>query len=353
MPGPAKGWMTIDDVDMNTVLYDYIMPRDELYNTEAQIDLRAAFCTDHTEAYFEFPVNKFIVEELGPSARPQSSIRLYGKKQRDIRKFGVGDSYTIDWLVRERQPLRTILDHQEAAHEADRELVRAIILSALLDGTTHYGLFNTAFGANEKLTKPISYGQNTFASTHTHYTTSGTASLSTLTPITAAKQHMREHGRNGPYSVYCNSETLKDVENMAAWNIRSSGNQPTPNPITDSVALNGYQGRMLGMNWIVNEAIPADYLIVVDTSIGSKLMKFVQTAVERFRGLLHFSNDHGQLLVGETQYREGVYPLVNSFYLRWFNSFVALRDAAVVIQVTEGSYVTPDVTGAFIGTAND
>jgi hypothetical protein len=341
--------MTSDHVDMNEVLYNYVLPRHELYNTEAEIDLRAAWCTDRNEAYLEYPVNKFLTQELGPAAKPDPSVTTYGRKQRDVRKFGVGHGYYIDWLVRSPRALRDLLDNQERCFEADRETVRALILNSMFDNATGYGLWNTNFLPLEGLTSPISYGQNTFAASHNHYVTTGTTSLSTLTWLTAAKQDMREHGRNGPYDVWMNSESLKDIEDMATWITVTS----VQNPIMDSVAMNGFQGHMLGCDFFTNEAIPADYLIVVDRGQRASMMAFVQVTQSLYQGLLMFSDDHGGgvPLVGKAQWNQDVYPLVNAYFLRWFNTFVEVRDAAVVVQVTDGSYSRPDVTSAFIENA--
>ncbi len=82
-------------------------------------------------------------------------------------------------------------------------------------------------------------------------------------------------------------------------------------------------------------------------------MAFVQVVNSLYQGLLMFSDDHagGVPLVGKAQWNEDVYPLVNAYYLRWFNTYVDIRDAAVVVEVTASSYSRPDVISAFVENA--
>lgn len=331
----AVGSFTTDNIDFNEVLNRYELPKREAWNLNALMDYRRMFCQDYDEGYWEFPVERLKAQELGPHGKPDPQQQVYIKKSRDVRKFGMGWSYTWEYLA--RRTTERIAQTVDALLNVDEDMVNALILSTLFDASTHFGLINTVYAGG--MTAPPSYGQNTFTSAHTHYITSGTASLSTLSPISAAKQHMAEHGDSGPYFALINSENVEDIENMARWDTAGAN---ITNPITDRVAINGYKGRMLGVDWIETEWVPADYIIFVSQRRSKELVAFVEMTAGK--GLMLF-NDQGPITRESLSNTPvGSYPIVNSYYLRWFNTYVLRRSAAVVLQITTGSYSAPNVT---------
>ncbi len=341
------GIFNIDEVDMDTVLKRYELPYREAYNLHARATFRAAFCTDIDEGYYKFATTAFKMQELGPMARPDPQQQVWGRKQKDVRKFGNGFAYTYEWLARTRST-KDIQEAQKRCFQADENLVNALVIDMLLASNTHYGLINTLYGLAEPLSAPPPYGQNAFTAAHTHYTTTGTAALSTLTPITAATEHLAEHGHSGPYMALINSHNVMDIENMAAWN--AAATTPVPNPILDRVAVNGFRGRMLGIDWFETEWVPADYIIVISTPDASELVGFVQFENPNAQGLVLFNDSIPLTRENLNQVPVGSYPLTNTYYIRWCNTYVLLRTAAVVIQVTTGSYSRPSVTGVAIST---
>jgi len=339
----ATGALSIDNVDMNEVLYRYEIPRREAYNLHAQAAFRNLFCQDVDEGYYRFPVEGFKMQELGPMGKPIPQKQVWGKKQRDVRKFGVGFAYSVEWVARARS-MDEVLEAQKRCFEADENLVNAMVLDAIMSVDSYYGLVNTRYAVTEPISAPPSYGQNSFASTHTHYLTTGTSSLSTLTPLTAAKKHILEHGHNGPFIAFINSENLKDIEDMAKWT--AAAQTPVANPVLDKIATDGFARRMLGIDWVVSEHIPADYIVIVSAPVAKQLVAFVQFDKSAFQGLVLLSDQ--QPLTRNSTIPVGSYPLINSYYLRWCNTYVLLRTAAVVIKVTTGSFDNPDVVDTFL-----
>lgn len=341
------GVLTIDNVDMDTVLKRYELPTREAYNLQADADFKAALATEIDEGWYEFPTTAAQVQELGPMGKPDPQQQKWGKKQRDVRKFGNAWAYTYEWLARTRS-LKSLTDIQMRCFRADKDLVNAMVLNPLFASTTYWGLVNGSYAPTEGLTAPPTYGQNTFVNAHTHYLTTGTTALTTTTPITEAKRHLAEHGHPGPYTAFCNSETIKDIEDMAGWYPRANG--PMYNTILDRIAMNGFAGRMLGVDWVETEWVPANYIVMVSSPDAKELVGFVQLTAEQAHGLVLFRDNIP--LTRETLGNPGIgaYPLINSFYLRWCNTYVLLRTAAVVIQVTEGNFADPDIPSVVIDT---
>jgi len=343
------GALTIDNVDMDTVLKRYELPRREAYNLRADADFQSALAFQTDEGWHEFPVTQFQVQELGPLGKPDPQQQVWGKKQRDVRKFGNAWAYTYEYLAR-KKTMKDIEEAQMRCFNADTDLVNAMVLNPLFASTTYWGLVNGAYAPTEGLTAPPTYGQNTFVNAHTHYLTTGTGALTTTTPITEAKRHLAEHGHGGPYTAFCNSETIKDIEDMAGWYPRANG--PMFNQILDRIASNGFNGRMLGVDWVESEWIPANYIIMVSSPDANKLIAMTQLPAEQAHGLVLCRDNFPLTRETLAAPNIGTYPIVNSYYLRWFNTFVWLRTAAVVIQVTEGNFADPGVTSIVIDTAH-
>src|SRR4030042_7143744 len=96
----------------------------------------------------------------------------------------------------------------------DRSLETAIILDECLQTG---GWFDGTFTAAEVLKAPISFGQNTFTGSHTHYNASGSATL-TLATITSMKEHVKQHGYRGPTLWgFMNANMTKQIEDLAGW----------------------------------------------------------------------------------------------------------------------------------------
>jgi len=332
----AVGAFTVDNVDFNAVLNRYELPMREAWNLHATADFRKMFCRTVDEGYYEFPIDRLKGVELGPHGKPDPQMQRYVKKSRDVRKFGFGWTYTWEYLARTTS--ERIPDAIKSLLEADEDTVNALILGTLFDSATHYGLINTAYAGGQ--TTPPSYGQNTFATTHTHYLTSGTAALTTTTSISAAKEHMAHHGDNGPYMALINSHNVYDIEQMARWD----AGVPMYNPILARVAVDGFHGRMLGVDWFQTEWMPENYIIFISMPRAAELVAFVEMVNQAAKGLVLFHDNYPLTRDRLTNIPVGVYPILNSYYLRWFNAYVLRRSAAVVLQVTSGSYTQPTLT---------
>ena len=327
----TKGLTTTDGIDLNEILYGTVLPIVDIYNAEELLDLRAMLCSDHDESYVKFDSSghwKF--QKLAEAEKPQSKKKVWGKYQKDTEKYGLDIGYTFDWLMSEIASSEEVVRLAKKAVARDRALITAVILDeCLTDGgsTTPGGWYNGNFSANENMQTPPTYGQNTFLSSPSHYVASGSTSL-TLATITAMKEHIKQHGYKGGIWGLCNADMVKKIEDLAAWT-----QTITSNPIIDRVAVDGFAGRMLGVDWKETEWMPDDYLMIVGTGgdDAGKPMRYIQKKNPSARGLI--------LTPGSFDSR---YPIIDADYLHWLEALVIARGAGVVYKLAT-AYSSPDL----------
>jgi len=326
-----RGMTTTDNIDLNEILYGKIIPAVDTYNEEEVLDLRALTCTDWDESYRKFAASsRWKFDELAEGEWPVGRKIIWGKRQKDTRKFGLGIQYTEDWLASNDASSAEIARMTAEAMDRDRSLQTTIILD-IMSTTSTDGFFNGAFSTGENMTLPQSYGNNTFAATHTHYVASGSTTLA-LSDITAAKDHLKEHGYKQNIWGICNSDFTKKVEDLAGWAALSSTATIVVTPVVDDISINGFRGRMLGIDWLETEWLPDDYFLLIGTGTGqNKPVNFIQKANEAYRGLL---------------LRKGAnpdYPIIGSAYIRWLSAQVLLRGAGVIYYLAS-AWTDPSIT---------
>ena len=329
----SRGFTTTDGIDLNEVLYGTVLPIVELYNQEEVLDLRALLCSDHDESYIKFDASgQWKFQKLGEAEKPQSKKKVWGKMQKDTVKYGLDIGYTYDWLMSEAASAQEITRMASKAIDRDRALQTAVILQECLESG---GFFNGSFSADEKMTQPPTYGANTFASTHTHYVASGSATI-TLATITAMKVHIKEHGFKGNLWGLMNSDMTRNIEDLAGWYGATAGTTTLPGKIVDQVAIEGFAGRLLGIDWKETEWMPNDYLILIGTQAagGEKPLRYIQKKNPSARGLILAPGSY-----------DPKYPIIDADYIHWLEALVVLRGAGVVYQLTtDATYTDPDVT---------
>lgn len=326
----TRGFTTTDGIDLNEVLYNTVLPIVDLYNQEELLDLRALLCSDWDESYVKFDASgQWKFQKLGESEKPSSKKKVWGKMQKDCAKYGLDIGYTYDWLMSEASSALEIEALARKAIERDRALQTAVILDELL---TSGGFFNGSFSANEKMSAPPTYGANEFAASHNHYVSAGSATI-TLATITAMKLHLKEHGFKGQIWGLMNADMTKNIEDLAGW--YQANTVLIPNKLTDDVAIEGFAGRLLGVDWKETEWMPTDYLILVGTQGAGmdKPVRYIQKKNPSAKGLLLTPGSY-----------DPKYPIIDADYLHWLEALVVLRGAGVVYHLTTGAYTDPTVT---------
>ncbi|WP_200869763.1 hypothetical protein [Mycobacterium asiaticum] len=242
--------------------------------------------------------------------------------------------------------------------EADNKLTTGTMMNRLFDpqprqntwGHICYGLWS-----GDGMTPPPYLG-TTFAGDHTHYLTTG---YNLLEPpdVEGMIRHVTEHGYGGPGAQLLILAHPLDVETSgitawranvevrtgvkAKWDFIPSALMPAwisdetiHGPIPKS-EYNGLQvwGSYGGALLIQSNYIPRYYVAVVATggpSDTTNPVGFREHINPSYRGLRHIPGN-------------GPYPIVDSFFARGFGTGVRHRGAAVVCQITTGSYTPPTI----------
>lgn len=273
--------------------------------------------------------------------------------------------YTFDWydlaarftwqFLAEASTSQVEAVHQGAL-EADNRLVFLEVMRTLFRNTNRTANINTqnynvyTFW-NADGTAPPAYKNNTFAGTHTHYRTSGAATI-TSGDLDEITDDFKSHGysaENGTThfalvnSVEANVIRGFRVSGGARYDFIPAVGQPgliVPN-------LQGLIGSQPGANFrgmnvigsygtmliVEEDYIPAGYVAAFASGGAANLnnpIGFREHANAGLRGL--------RLVKG----RDADYPLIDSYYARGFGTGVRQRGAGMVMQITAaGSYTIP------------
>lgn len=245
--------------------------------------------------------------------------------------------------------------------EADNRLIFNQVMKTLFNpvnkaadirGTSYtvYKLYN-ADG-----TVPPDYKGNTFDGTHTHYVTSGAATVDSG-DVEALIDHLRHHGysdANGVRLVLMVNTAQADVirtfrfgeannnaavakydfipaQGSPAFLLPGAGmvGSQVPNQINGLTVIGSYGPCLV----VEEDYIPAGYMTIIGTGGRANLNNPVgirEHANAGLRGL--------RLVKG----RDNDYPLVDSFYSRGFGTGIRQRGGAAVMQITaNAAYATP------------
>jgi len=320
MPVSSRGFTTTDGIDLNEILYNTVLPIVDLYNNEEVLDLRAMMCMDGDESYFKFDASgRWKFQILAEAEKPISRKIEYGKRQKDVTKYGLDIDYTFDWLMSEQSSSTEIAYKAGKAVTRDRALQTSVILDAAVTSSTD-GWYNGSFATLEKMNIPPTFGGNTFTAAHTHYVGGGSSTLA-LSYITAAKKHLKEHGYKGTMWGLCNANMFEKIENLAGWAALSSTAFIISNKVVDGVAVDGFRGRLLGIDWKETEWMPDNYFMLVGSGDGlqDKPFRFIQKKNPRAKGLI--------LTPGSYNVE---YPIIDATYLHWLAAQSLNRGAGVV-----------------------
>lgn len=247
------------------------------------------------------------------------------------------------------------------AIEADNRLVFNQVMKAIFNNNTRTAnIRGTAYNVypfynGDAAAPPPDYKNNTFTATHSHYLTSGAATVDSG-DLDAMATHLRHHGHGtaaqGGQLLLLVPEDGAEIAAIRGFRVASGdsydfipaqGQAPFLLP-TNTGGIQGGQpaATYQGMNvagrygpWLVIEEsyIPASYM--VGLASGGEVSAANPVGIREhqnpgLRGL--------QLVKG----RSDDYPLVDSFYRRGFGTGVRQRGAGVVMQVTiNAAYAIP------------
>lgn len=243
---------------------------------------------------------------------------------------------------------------------ADNKLVNGLILRRLFDNTAHTNEWgHTCYGlwSNDGMTPP-SWAGKTFTDTHNHYLASGSSNLDS-NDLEVAYEHITEHGYGvDPPSqllVFMHPDQAKVVSTFkaaeennnsqtAAYDyVPSAGSPPYLLPVGQQIqgtpAPGTYNGLKVEGNYgpgliIKSYYIPAGYFAVVASNGPNSPLNpvgFRQHVNIAYQGLRQIPGG------------QPAYPLQDSFFARAGGTGIRHRGAAVVTQLTSGSYTVPTI----------
>lgn len=245
--------------------------------------------------------------------------------------------------------------HQSAL-EADNRLVFQEVMRTLFRNTNRTANinqqnYNVYTFWNGDGTVPPTYKTNTFSGTHTHFRTSGAATI-TSGDLDEITDDFKSHG----YSVENGTQHFALVNNVEATTIRSfrvaTGARYDFIPAVGQPGLivpnaEGLIGNQVGATFrgfnvigsygtlliIEEEYVPVGYVVAFASGGTANLnnpIGFREHANPGLRGL--------RLVKG----RDADYPLIDSYYARGFGTGVRQRGAGMVMQITAaGTYTVP------------
>lgn len=286
--------------------------------------------------------------------RPAASYFTMGY---DFQWYDLASRFTWRFLAEATQSQVEAINAM--ALEADNRLVYSKIMETLFNNNNRLADINgqevNVYALyNGDGTVPPRYKSNVFDGTHTHYLTSGAATV-TSGDLDDMYEHVAHHGytkENGVnHILLVNSREAKVIRTFrvatgATWDFIPAAGSPAQFVDRDAVLLGGspvaatYQGLDVAGSYgpitiVVEDMFPAGYMTLIGTGGPDNLQNpvgFREHANTSLRGL--------RLVKGA----DADYPLMDSFYQRGFGTGIRQRGGTVVMQVTaSASYTRPTI----------
>lgn len=272
----------------------------------------------------------------------------------DFKFYDLGVNYT--WMYLAEATAGQVASLANMALEADNRLIFSKILKAIFNNanrttTIRNQAVNVFPFYNGDGTTPPSYKSNTFTNTHTHYLSSGAATVDSG-DLDEMATHLKHHGygrqQGSTMILIVNSAQSVTIRNFriatgAAYDFIPAQSQPpfllpanTGGVVPGQVPAS-YQGMtVIGQygDWLVLEEdyIPAGYMFGFATGgeqQATNPVGFREHANPGLRGL--------RLVKGA----DADYPLINSDYVRGFGTGVRHRGSGVVMRVGVAAFSVP------------
>jgi hypothetical protein len=328
------GYRTADGIDLNDLWYGGagVQAAVDTYRTVTLpiVDAMAMMWGTTIIKYGLSEFNGF--QLLGPGERPRRKIVAEAAIYPDYNKHGYGVSTDIDTLRLARA--QQIINDMGRPIKEDPQFVLTKYLKAMMvdPGSNNVlgGLYNGQFAAEEKLTAPPSYQQQTFLSAHSHFMGANTGNTFALADIHKMVADIRHHGNNGPVIGLINSATVQVLSDQASFDNASI----IRSPISDMVAVMGFSDvfQLGGVVWHVTEMVPGKYVLVTEINQSPEERPLIHFEPEAMKGLNVFPGTPG-----------ASYPLIDSFWERWIGVKVAPwgRGKAVALYYGATSWTDP------------
>lgn len=349
--------VTIDNVETNQLWNDFAASLSALNNAYAAFSGLLTYNTTNAADLVPQASDRADFEEASEFGEPKG-MRLAPDTMLlgfDFRDYDTATRYTWKFLR------DSTADQVNAVHNlalsADARLVYSKVLNALLnptqrlnpEGAPIYGLWSGDGNV------PPDYIANTFDGSHTHYTTSGSATIDSG-DVEALIEQVTEHGfgvnEGEGLLVLANPAQARLIRSWRAGQVNANGQtalwdfipaEGTPAFLSAEQIIGtrppaSYNGLKIAGSYgpaLVSEQalMPAGYIVVVATGgAGSPLnpIGFREHPNAAYRGL--------RMIPGPS----GDYPLTGSFYSRSFGCGVRNRGSAAVMQITtSATYTVP------------
>lgn len=323
-PPQIYGLFTYDDVDTR-MLYKEFQEGVQLYN-EVELGLINQFCRNTTK----------------------ESVRVW---QRNMEFTTAAEGYLEDWQKIRAMEIAVPLNEFElglaftkkAIQDSNSDELRETQAEALRADARlqakrfFYRTLTKGTGSNSVgwwdgnmaaagVRAPPNWKGNSFTTGHDHYVATGSVDIA-LSDFTALKRAIREHGYQGPLSLFMNLQEVEACEILAGWTTAM-----TPVSIIEDVATKGFEviKNFQGLTLIQDDWIPAGYLMAIEGRIKPITIREPLNAAAK------------GLKLWEGPYSE--YPLLESYYSRRFDMAVVHRGAGAVRYLTAGAWATPSFT---------
>ena len=341
---PGSRTTTLDGQDVNTIW------------NEMQVSLAAQRgLAEAKTALLTFPVTRESgkvgvpknpgFKEATELGRPTKIRVTQVSRAYPLTHYDLGYGYTQEYL--DSSTGAEIRALQAEVFNANAVLDRNIVLDAIFQDAnlTHEALsVKRLYNADGEI--PPKFKRWTHDGTHTHYLESAGASLATA-DIATLELHLVHHGF-GTFgeTIVClvNRAEMDDVRGFADWVPAATADRPEiiAGPLvggsvaSDSAGLQ-IQGSIGRVVIVEDNDIPAGFLLAF-ASGG----RFANRNVVGMRFHENPSARGLRLVEGPN----GRYPLIDAVYDKYIGAGVRQRGAAVVMEVTAGSYTAPSFEDA-------
>lgn len=263
------------------------------------------------------------------------------------------------WKFLAEAPASQVEAINAMAIEADNRLVFSKVMETLFDNRNRLADINGEQDVNVYAlynadgTVPPTYKTNTFDGTHTHYITSGAATIDPA-DLDDLEEHLRHHGYSAENGVrlvlLANPREVKTIRTFrvatgASYDFIPAAGAPGLFLPRDQELFGGQVASTLnGLNVegsygnlviVKEDYIPAGYVCLLGTGGRANLNNPVglrEHANASLRGL--------RLVKGPN----ADYPLIDSFYNRGFGTGIRQRGGAIVMQITANvAYTRPTI----------
>lgn len=302
-------------------------------------------------------------EEASEFGVPKSVRPAVTTQQRayDFKWYDVAARFTFQFLS--DAPQRQVDMVQEQILEADNRLTFKKVMQRIFNSAnTSTTINNVVYPAKPLYNADSEYipdyaGTSFNAATHTHYVTSGAATLDSG-DVESLASLLEEHGyrRSQGFQIVILMNPATVTPQLRAWRAGQT-NQNSAVASYDFVPPQGTTIILPSTSQLFGSAPPATwggfdvvgaygpYLLVQDTNIPAGYLLAFATrgggTTTNLVGIREHANAslRGLILKGGDRSQ---YPLINSTYIRGFGTGVRTRGAGAVMQVTaSGSYTVP------------